>query len=209
MKGNSISKKDQILDAAEELFAIKGYIDVTLKEIVTKAGADIPLLNYHFKNKVALLEGVLSRRAHEINTDRLKLLDQARKSSGNKSPEITPVMEALFYPMVGRCINGSPEWSYYAMVIGQLAFSRQFANIIHDLYDQVAQHFISAMRLALPDASLDRILWGYQFSVSSMVSAIANTGRIDLMSESEYSSADLQSAYDHLIVFVTRGLSGL
>ncbi len=209
MKGNSVSKKDQILDAAEELFAKNGYIDVTLKEIANKAGVDTPLLNYHFKNKNALLEGVLQRRADEINTDRLKLLDLARKSSGNKSPGIEPVMEALFYPLVGRCINGGPEWSYYAMVVGQLAFSRQFASIIHDLYDPVAQHFISAMRLALPDAGLDRILWGYQFSVSSMIAAIANTGRIDLMSESEYSSTDLQTAYDHLIVYVTGGLSAL
>ena len=182
---------------------------VTLKEIAGRAGVDIPLLNYHFKNKIVLLEDVLRRRADEINEDRLKRLDQARKASGNSSPGIEPVMEALIYPLVGRCINGGPEWSYYAVVVGQLAFSRQFISTIHDLYDPVAQHFLSAMRLALPNASLEKTLWGYQFSVSSMIAVIGNTGRIDLMSEGKFSSADLQSAYEHLMTFVTRGLRGL
>ena len=209
MKGNSTSKKDQILDAAEELFAKKGYMDVTLREIVDKASVDIPILNYHFKNKVVLLEGVLKRRADEITADRLKLLDQARKSSGNKSPDISAVMEALISPMVERCLNGGPEWSYYAMVLGQLGFTRKFANTIHELYDPVAQHFVSAMRLALPDTSLEKILWGYQFSMHSMIVALANTGRMDLMSDAEYSSADLESACGALINFVTNGMRGL
>ena len=209
MSGNPPSKKQQILDAAEELFAKRGFMGVTLKEIAGKSGVDIPLLNYHFKNKIVLLEDVLRRRADEINKDRLKLLDGARKASGDRSPGVEPVMEALIYPLVGRCMHGGPEWSYYAMVVGQLAFSRQFISTIHDLYDPVAQHFVSAMRLALPDASLEKVLWGYQFSVSSMIAVIGNTGRIDLMSEGEFSSADLQSAYEHLMTFVTRGLSGL
>jgi TetR/AcrR family transcriptional regulator len=55
------SARDQILDAAEALFARKGFDPTTIKEIGTAAGQNPALLYYYFGNKEELYRAVLRR----------------------------------------------------------------------------------------------------------------------------------------------------
>lgn len=201
-------RKELILDAAEELFARKGLFNVTLKTIAVTAGVDLPLLNYHFSNKLELLASVIRRRNDELNAARLEQLDAARKANGNKSPEIGAILEALIQPLFTRC-SAEPGWIHYATVVSQLINGNQFADLVHESFDPVAQHFISAMRLALPDTSSEKIYWGYQFVALSMIGAISNARRMQLMSRGQIDPTDLESAYKHLLEFVQSGMRGL
>ena len=198
-------RKELILDAAEELFATKGLFNVTLKTIAVTAGVELPLLNYHFSNKLELLASVIRRRNNELNTARLEQLDAARKANGSKSPEIEAILEALIQPLFTRC-SSEPGWIHYATVVSQLINGNQFADLVHESFNPVAQHFISAMRLALPNTSAEKIYWGYQFTALSMIGAISNARRIELMSDGQINPADLDSAYENLIEFVQNGM---
>jgi AcrR family transcriptional regulator len=60
------STKERILEAAERLFARKGYGGTGLREIVKEAGVSVAMVNYHFGSKEALLEAVLDRFFGEI-----------------------------------------------------------------------------------------------------------------------------------------------
>ena len=42
-------KQEQLLDAAEELFAESGFDGVGVREIGQKAGVNSALINYHFR----------------------------------------------------------------------------------------------------------------------------------------------------------------
>jgi AcrR family transcriptional regulator len=53
--------RDQILDAAEALFARKGFDPTTIKEIGAAAGQNPALLYYYFGNKESLYRAVLRR----------------------------------------------------------------------------------------------------------------------------------------------------
>ncbi len=55
------SARDQILDAAEQLFARQGYAATTIKQIGTAAGVNSALLYYYFGDKGTLYEEVLRR----------------------------------------------------------------------------------------------------------------------------------------------------
>lgn len=52
--GRAEATKGRLIEAASEIFACKGYKDVTIAEISRKAGANIAAVNYHFKNKQTL-----------------------------------------------------------------------------------------------------------------------------------------------------------
>ncbi|MBW1988737.1 MAG: CerR family C-terminal domain-containing protein [Deltaproteobacteria bacterium] len=54
--------KERILDAAEKLFAEKGYRAVTVREITEAAGCNIASVNYHFGSKKGLYLQVFERR---------------------------------------------------------------------------------------------------------------------------------------------------
>ena len=55
--------RDRILDAAERLFAQRGFHGVSVRDITGAADVDVALANYHFGSKQGVLEAVLMRRA--------------------------------------------------------------------------------------------------------------------------------------------------
>lgn len=55
------SKREVILDAAEQLFAESGFDKTTTRAIATKAGVNIAMLSYYFGSKEKLLYAVLER----------------------------------------------------------------------------------------------------------------------------------------------------
>ena len=52
---------ERILDAAESLFAEKGYSATSLGDVADRVGIRSPSLYNHFRNKEALYEAVLER----------------------------------------------------------------------------------------------------------------------------------------------------
>lgn len=59
MKETVLSRKEKILQTSLQLFASKGYLDTTTKEIATKAEVSEALIFRHFGNKDALLAHII------------------------------------------------------------------------------------------------------------------------------------------------------
>jgi TetR/AcrR family transcriptional regulator len=120
------STSDRILNAAEDLFAEKGYSATSLGDVADRVGIRSPSLYNHFKNKEALYEAVLERllavfsaplaeldsgpvtnervfywletivRQHHANPNLARLLQHAALSGG---PHTNELIERLFRPM--------------------------------------------------------------------------------------------------------------
>ena len=84
IKGDSRIK---LLDAAEELFARKGYDATTTREIAAKSGDTLGTLNYHFGSKRNLLERIL-----QDNGQLRRLVDELESTgeAGRPTPPATP-----------------------------------------------------------------------------------------------------------------------
>ncbi|MBF0481518.1 MAG: TetR/AcrR family transcriptional regulator [Desulfovibrionaceae bacterium] len=61
-----MSKRDDILDAATHLFAVKGYQDTSIADISRATGAADGTIFYHFKNKEEILVIILRRIKERI-----------------------------------------------------------------------------------------------------------------------------------------------
>jgi AcrR family transcriptional regulator len=129
---NSTVKKptaERILDAAEDLFAEKGYSATSLGEVADRVGIRSPSLYNHFRNKEALYSAVLERlleafgaplaklqdspitreriyqwletivRMHHQRPNLARLMQHAALSGG---PQTNELIERLFRPMFDR-----------------------------------------------------------------------------------------------------------
>ncbi|MEW6428314.1 MAG: TetR/AcrR family transcriptional regulator [Thermodesulfobacteriota bacterium] len=94
--------RQQLLDAAEELFAQQGYQATSLRQITGRAGANLAAVNYHFGSKEALIEAVLLRRLMDLNQTRsmriTAVLDSARKLG--RPPAAREVLRAFIEPTI-------------------------------------------------------------------------------------------------------------
>jgi AcrR family transcriptional regulator len=60
---NSMSKKDQIIDKAIELFGNKGFDNTSIRELCHEAGINIAMINYYFGSKDKLFLAMVERKA--------------------------------------------------------------------------------------------------------------------------------------------------
>ena len=65
--------KAQVLAAAERLFALNGFQNVSVRDITAEAGVNLASVNYHFGSKDALLFEIFRRRTSELNRERARM----------------------------------------------------------------------------------------------------------------------------------------
>ncbi|HLY80241.1 MAG TPA: helix-turn-helix domain-containing protein, partial [Caulobacteraceae bacterium] len=91
--------KAQVLAAAERLFALHGFQNVSVRDITAEAGVNLAAVNYHFGSKDALLLAIFRRRTSELNRERARMLHAANDRHGGRPP-VREILEALFAPPV-------------------------------------------------------------------------------------------------------------
>ena len=62
-------RREEILDAAEKLFAAKGFDNTSTGDILDAVGIARGTLYYHFKSKEDILDGVIQRVTDRLMQD--------------------------------------------------------------------------------------------------------------------------------------------
>ncbi len=64
MKEEAPDRKHEVLKAAIEIFAKKGYPSATIREIAARAGVSIGTIYFYYKNKAEILKEIFKRMDH-------------------------------------------------------------------------------------------------------------------------------------------------
>jgi len=202
------TSREEILDAAEELFALHGFEGVGMRAIAEGAGVAQALLHYHFGTKERLFEAMFTRRSSAINRIRLARLD-AMQARG--SPGLEEIVEALLRPAVEAGHDPDRGGGRFASLI--LTTSASAApwqrELIASSYDPIARRYIAALREALPGLDPAGATWGYLFVIGAALTQMAPTGRADRLSDRATSDRDAEAMVAHAVVFAAAGLRAL
>ncbi len=199
----------RILDAAEALFAERGYYGVTMREIARMAHVDAALVNYHFGGKEDLLCKALIGRAQEFMDEREAALQKCIEEAGGR-PSFRDVIIAYTRPYLDRSQSGDPGWKHWFKLLAKVNTSPEWAPaVFRDHFDPFVRKFIAALRMAAPGASDERYYWCYHFFAGALVLTFAETGRMDDLSDGKCRSGDLASAYDLLVAFFADGFEAI
>src|SRR4029077_13323511 len=148
-----------ILEAAERLYADRGFSDVTLRDIVAAAGVNLAAVNYHFGSKGELIPQVVVNRSIATNRERLSELKAVETASGGRA-DIDAILRALVGPMVRGCLGPESERSTAARLT--IRRSLEFVPPIRRIKNREIDHlrkFAAAMRRSLPDCSDADLYW--------------------------------------------------
>jgi AcrR family transcriptional regulator len=206
----SAATRERILDAAEKLFAERGYHGVSIRDVTGAADVDVALVSYHFGSKQGLLEAVFLRRAADLNDERLALLDAVLASGGRRAPRLEDIIDAFTRPLLDRSTRGSPGWKSYFALIAEINNSPEFGGVLMTrFFDPVVQRFIEAIRRALPQCDDRDLYWAYHFLSGALTLTFAETGRIDKLSGGVCRSSDLASVHERLVPYCAAGFRAL
>src|SRR5271163_200520 len=88
-----VDTKTRILDAAEKLFALKGFEATSLRDITAEAQVNLAAVNYHFQSKDSLIDAVIVRRIEPVNRRRLEML-----AAAGPDPALEQILRAFLTP---------------------------------------------------------------------------------------------------------------
>lgn len=210
MARKSEGTRQRILDAAEKLFAKRGFHGVSIREITRAAGVDVALANYHFGPKKDLLAAVLERRAQVLNDERLHLLAEAKQATAPKPASAEAVINAFTYPLNNKSARGGPGWKSYFALVAQINNSPEWGGIMMSQYfDHVVHVFIDALREVFPDCQERELYWAYHFLSGALTLTFAETRRVDNLSGGLCKSTDLDAVHERLVPFCAGGFRAL
>ena len=202
--------KNVILDASEALFSKRSYVDVTFRQIADRAGVHVSQITYHFQNKDLLLRQVVGRRAAELNEERMSNLRTYQRVVGADSVELEPLIRAFLDPFFERLINDEDgTWRNFGALIGRIVWDPRALPTLNEAYNDVAKHYLEALRKAAPDIEEEHIHRAFQFVLSAMYSAGADNRRIDTLSDGRFSSNDFARIYELIVPFLTGGFKAI
>ena len=69
--------RQRLLNAAAELFAERGFKNVTVRELCQLAGANVAAVNYHFRDKLGLYKEVVEMAANAMNRMKVDVIQAA------------------------------------------------------------------------------------------------------------------------------------
>jgi AcrR family transcriptional regulator len=202
--------KEKLMDAAEKLFARKGFHGTSLRDITGEAGVDLALVNYHFGGKKPLLAAVLERRGAVLNEVRLARLQEVRAAAAPAAAATAAVVGAFFDPILERLAHAGPGWHNYFALLAWVNNSPEWGRkLMSKTFNATVREFIRALKESLPDAPAEDIYWGYNFLTGALTLSLAETGRLDELSDGLCRSSDVAALKARLGPFVAAGLEGL
>ena len=196
---------EQILDAAEAMFARHGLYGVTLKDVAKEVGVHHTLLNYYFADKKALFDAVFARRAHVTSERRMQALDDYDHASAGK-PTVEGALHAFLDTDLDLYIEGGERWKNYAQLSAQVSNTPEWgAELMDEHFDPVVLRLIGLLKQALPGCPEEDIFWGYHFVTGALCLTLARTGRIDKLSGGLCRSEDFEAVKQRMASFMAAG----
>jgi len=81
----SARTRDRLLDAAESLFAARGFRATSVRNITAEAACNVAAVNYHFGGKVNLYREMFHRRLVALRDQRVSSIRRAMAKAGSRA----------------------------------------------------------------------------------------------------------------------------
>ena len=166
-----VTTRIRILDAAEKVFAEKGFAGASLRRIIATAGVNLASVHYYFGSKEGLIAAVFDRRIGPLNAERLALLDQLESKAGRRGGvKLEDLIEALIGPALRLARDPDKGGPVVLRLFGRIVAepSEFLGRVLRDQFQGVVDRFTAALARALPRLPRSTLLWRLEFAVGSM-----------------------------------------
>lgn len=154
--------KAAVFNAAERLFALHGFQNVSVRDITAEAGVNLASVNYHFGSKDALLFEIFRRRTSELNRERARMLHEATARHNGKPP-VREILEAYFAPPLRWAApDNDRQISVQFIIRARSEGTAEMRDVLRNDVSHLAR-FAEALIAARPDLPREDVYWRLHF----------------------------------------------
>ena len=197
--------KAAVFCAAERLFALNGFQNVSVRDITAEAGVNLASVNYHFGSKDALLFEIFRRRTAELSRERARMLHEANDTN-NGRPQVRAILEALFAPPLRWGRPDNPRRISMQFIIR--ARSEGTAEMREALTNDVSHlaRFADALIAARPNLPREDVYWRLHFCLGMIHNnRFAEFDRLHVLSDGLTREGDVEALLKRMLDFAEAG----
>lgn len=201
---------DRILDAAEILFAERGFSETSLRMITGAAKVNLAAVNYHFGSKNALIQAVFSRFLGPLS----RLMEQGLKEhgwneKGAPQPDLEDIVRLYLNGLLKVPSNHRNGVSIFMRLMG-LAYTQSQGHLrkyLEQEYARTFRLFMHLVKLSTPELDKKERFWRIQFTLGSIAFTMSSIQPLtEILENSADAEANPQQLVDYMVPFLLAGL---
>jgi AcrR family transcriptional regulator len=200
--------KRRLLDAAEQLFADRGFESVSVRDITQLAKANVAAVNYHFGSREGLIALVVTRYVTPVNQERLARLEALERKWSGKTVPIEEVLDAFVRPLASMVQKSELTERLFCKLMGRI-FSLGIEALPEAVENQMQvsiDRFTRALAKSLPTVSSEELVWRMHFVVGSMIHMLLNQDMLQRLTNGAAGSPSMEAVMGRFIRFAASGL---
>lgn len=200
--------KRKLLDAAELLFAEKGFEAVSVRDITQQAKTNVAAVNYHFGSREALLTLVMMRYMIPVTEERLARLDLIEPKGAGKSAPLEEIIDALVRPLTTQARKSELAEKLFYKLMGRILM-QQIDGLpaqIEEQLRQIAERFTKAFSKALPGIPMEDLTWRIHFMVGGMIHMLTHQEVLQHFTRGAAGGPTMEATVARFIRFAAAGM---
>lgn len=193
--------RNRLLDAAEQLFAERGYDGASVRDINDIARVNSGAIHYHFGTKDDLFRAVVDRRGSILSEDRLARLADCAEGP-HRPPLIEQIIAAYIIPYANPALGTRQERLRFARLRARLiADSRSGSDALPlgPRHEETGRAFVDALGRAMPNLAPEELRLRYLVMWSALNTLSAGLGSPALWRRSGSAQADPIAEFESMI----------
>ncbi|AGI25112.1 TetR/AcrR family transcriptional regulator [Pseudomonas sp. MT3] len=200
---------ERILDAAEQLFAEKGFAETSLRLITSKAGVNLAAVNYHFGSKKALIQAVFSRFLGPFCSSLEKELDRRQAKPDAPRATLEELLELLVVQAMAVKPRSGNDLSIFMRLLG-LAFSQSQGHLrkyLEEVYGRVFRRYMLLVNEAAPRLPPLELFWRVHFMLGAAAFSMSGIKALRAMAENDFGvSTSIEQVMRLMVPFLAAGM---
>ncbi|MBU2711581.1 TetR/AcrR family transcriptional regulator [Zooshikella harenae] len=200
---------ERILDAAEALFAEKGFAETSLRTITSRAGVNLAAVNYHFGSKKVLIQAVFSRFLDPFSKQLSQALDNIEAQWHEKTLSLEELLKLLFQQILSVESRGKNDLSIFMRLLG-LAFSQTQGHLrkyLESVYGNTFRRYIELVVRAAPGLPKEELFWRINFMLGSVAFTMSGLDALRAIAEAEYGEhPNIPVILERMVPFLASGM---
>ncbi|TKB51981.1 TetR/AcrR family transcriptional regulator [Ferrimonas aestuarii] len=203
---NKQGTKSRILDAAERLFAERGFADTSLRLITSKAEVNLASVNYHFGSKKELIQAVLARY---LDTFMPASAVELKRLQGRDNLTVNEIFESLVQPLLSLDSVRPKGSSIFLQLLGRGYIESQghLRWFVTTHYGQPLELIVALIHQVDNDIDAAELFWRLHFTLGTVVFTMASFEALNDIAHADFSqNNDVESVIKRLIPYVAAGV---
>lgn len=199
--------KRKLFDAAEQLFADRGFEAVSLRDVTQLAETNVAAVNYHFGSREGLATLVMTRFLTPVNEERLARLDSLEHKWSGKPP-LEETIDAFVRPLISQVRKSQLSEPLFYKLMGRI-FSQQgdgLPNAIEDQLRRVIDRFKRAFEKSLPTVTPEDLTWRIHFLTGGMIHMMTHQDVLHRQTGNGSGNPTMEATLSRFIRFAAAGL---